>query len=367
VRFKPVRKAVFPVAGLGTRFLPATKAMPKEMLPVVDKPLIQYAVEEAAAAGIEQMIFVTGRNKRAIEDHFDRAPELEQQLAGGNKQALLDALMSATPRGVSFVYVRQPEPLGLGHAVLCALPVVNDEPFAVILADDLIDAQPGVTAQLVQTYERYGASAIAVQDVPRADTGRYGIVATESLPDGQAGEERVRAIVEKPQPEDAPSTLAAAAAKSSSPTRSPAAWPSAKSSHAASRACATTAARRRVSSRPTSRWGAGRGCSPTSPDVSSGTRDLRGCAREPDCARGAQPMPVGIDERSSAKWPRGRRANPRSPGRPKWLGPGAGDRRGFQRPILNARGRPGEISGLAPGRNIRAGAAPSRRMRRRRR
>jgi len=184
VRFKPVRKAVFPVAGLGTRFLPATKAMPKEMLPVVDKPLIQYAVEEAAAAGIEQMIFVTGRNKRAIEDHFDRAPELEQQLAGGNKQALLDALMSATPRGVSF------------------------EPFAVILADDLIDAQPGVTAQLVQTYERYGASAIAVQDVPRADTGRYGIVATESLPDGQAGEERVRAIVEKPQPEDAPSTLA---------------------------------------------------------------------------------------------------------------------------------------------------------------
>ncbi|MCA3225490.1 MAG: UTP--glucose-1-phosphate uridylyltransferase GalU [Burkholderiales bacterium] len=208
MRFKPVRKAVFPVAGLGTRFLPATKAMPKEMLPVVDKPLIQYAVEEAAAAGIEQMIFVTGRNKRAIEDHFDRAPELEQQLAGGNKQALLDALMSATPRGVSFVYVRQPEPLGLGHAVLCALPVVNDEPFAVILADDLIDAQPGVTAQLVQTYERYGASAIAVQDVPRADTGRYGIVATESLPDGQAGEERVRAIVEKPQPEDAPSTLA---------------------------------------------------------------------------------------------------------------------------------------------------------------
>lgn len=196
------------MAGLGTRFLPATKAMPKEMLPVVDKPLIQYAVEEAAAAGIEQMIFVTGRNKRAIEDHFDRAPELEQQLAGGNKQALLEALMSATPRGVSFVYVRQPEPLGLGHAVLCALPVVNDEPFAVILADDLIDAQPGVTAQLVQTYERYGASAIAVQDVPRAETGKYGIVATESLPDGQAGEERVRAIVEKPQPEDAPSTLA---------------------------------------------------------------------------------------------------------------------------------------------------------------
>jgi UTP--glucose-1-phosphate uridylyltransferase len=205
VRFKPVRKAVFPVAGLGTRFLPATKAMPKEMLPVVDKPLIQYAVEEAAAAGIEQMIFVTGRNKRAIEDHFDRSPELEQQLAKSGKQELMDALMSATPKGVSFVYVRQPEPLGLGHAVLCALPVVNDEPFAVILADDLIDAQPGVTAQLVQTYEQYGASVVAVEDVPREDSGKYGIVATEPL---NEREERVRSIVEKPKPEEAPSTLA---------------------------------------------------------------------------------------------------------------------------------------------------------------
>ncbi|MCA3217184.1 MAG: UTP--glucose-1-phosphate uridylyltransferase GalU [Burkholderiales bacterium] len=205
MKFKPVRKAVFPVAGLGTRFLPATKAMPKEMLPVVDKPLIQYAVEEAVAAGIEQMIFVTGRNKRAIEDHFDRAPELEQQLAAGGKRELMDALMSATPKGVSFVYVRQPEPLGLGHAVLCALPVVNDEPFAVILADDLIDAQPGVTAQLVQTYEQFGASVVAVEDVPRTDTGKYGIVATESL---NEREERVRSIVEKPKPEEAPSTLA---------------------------------------------------------------------------------------------------------------------------------------------------------------
>jgi UTP--glucose-1-phosphate uridylyltransferase len=205
MKFKPVRKAVFPVAGLGTRFLPATKAMPKEMLPVVDKPLIQYAVEEAAAAGIEQMIFVTGRNKRAIEDHFDRAPELEQQLAASGKRELMDALMSATPKGVSFVYVRQPEPLGLGHAVLCALPVVNDEPFAVILADDLIDAQPGVTAQLVQTYEQFGASVVAVEDVPRADTGKYGIVATEPL---NEREERVRSIVEKPKPEEAPSTLA---------------------------------------------------------------------------------------------------------------------------------------------------------------
>ena len=201
-----VRKAVFPVAGMGTRFLPATKAMPKEMLPVVDKPLIQYAVEEAAAAGIEQMIFVTGRNKRAIEDHFDRAPELEAQLAAAGKHDLLEQLMSATPRGVSFVYVRQPEPLGLGHAVLCAQPVVGDEPFAVILADDLIDATPGVTAQLVQSYARHGASVLAVEDVPLADTSKYGIVAAQPM--GSDGEERVTAIVEKPRPDEAPSTLA---------------------------------------------------------------------------------------------------------------------------------------------------------------
>ncbi|MDZ7651148.1 MAG: UTP--glucose-1-phosphate uridylyltransferase GalU [Burkholderiaceae bacterium] len=200
-----VRKAVFPVAGLGTRFLPATKAMPKEMLPIVDKPLIQYAVEEAAAAGIEQMIFVTGRNKRSIEDHFDRAPELEQQLDAGRKHDLLAALMSATPRGVSFVYVRQPEPLGLGHAVLCAQPVVGDEPFAVILADDLIDAEPGVTAQLVQTYIDHGTSVLAVENVPLADTSKYGIVATEVV---NPREERVTRIIEKPKPEEAPSTLA---------------------------------------------------------------------------------------------------------------------------------------------------------------
>jgi len=200
-----VRKAVFPVAGLGTRFLPATKAMPKEMLPVVDKPLIQYAVEEAAAAGIEQMIFVTGRNKRAIEDHFDRAPELEQQLDAGRKHDLMAALMSATPKGVSFVYVRQPEPLGLGHAVLCAQPVVGDEPFAVILADDLIDAMPGVTAQLVQTYEDHGTSVLAVENVPLADTSKYGIVGTEIV---NPREERVTRIIEKPKPEEAPSTLA---------------------------------------------------------------------------------------------------------------------------------------------------------------
>ncbi len=200
-----VRKAVFPVAGLGTRFLPATKAMPKEMLPVVDKPLIQYAVEEAAAAGIEQMIFVTGRNKRAIEDHFDRAPELEQQLAAGKKQALLDAVMSATPKGVNFVFVRQPEQLGLGHAVLCAEPVVGDEPFAVILADDLIDATPGVTAQLVETFNRTNCSVLAVENVPKEDTSKYGIVASTAL---NAQEERVTGMVEKPDPADAPSTLA---------------------------------------------------------------------------------------------------------------------------------------------------------------
>ncbi len=200
-----VRKAVFPVAGLGTRFLPATKAMPKEMLPVVDKPLIQYAVEEAAAAGIEQMIFVTGRGKRAIEDHFDRAPELEQILDTQRKHALLERLMSATPKGVNFVYVRQPEPLGLGHAVLCAEAVVGDEPFAVILADDLIDADPGVTAQLVDSHRRTGASVLAVEDVPPQDTSKYGIVATEPM---NRREERVTRIVEKPRPEDAPSTLA---------------------------------------------------------------------------------------------------------------------------------------------------------------
>ena len=200
-----VRKAVFPVAGLGTRFLPATKAMPKEMLPVVDKPLIQYAVEEAAAAGIEQMIFVTGRGKRAIEDHFDRSPELEQILDAQRKHDLLELLLSATPHGVNFVYVRQPEPLGLGHAVLCAEQVVGDEPFAVILADDLIDANPGVTAQLVESWRRTGASVLAVEDVPREDTSKYGIVAAEPM---NKHEERVTRIVEKPSPDEAPSTLA---------------------------------------------------------------------------------------------------------------------------------------------------------------
>jgi UTP--glucose-1-phosphate uridylyltransferase len=202
---RKVRKAVFPAAGFGTRFLPATKAMPKEMMPVVDKPLIQYAVEEAAEAGIEQMIIITGRNKRAIEDHFDRVPELEQELLAKGKHDLYEALHSATPNGVNFIFIRQSEQLGLGHAVLCAQPVIGDEPFAVILADDLIDAHPGVTRQLVAAYERHEASVLAVQDVPLAETSRYGIVASVPL---AGGTERVTAMVEKPKSSDAPSTLA---------------------------------------------------------------------------------------------------------------------------------------------------------------
>jgi UTP--glucose-1-phosphate uridylyltransferase len=202
---RKVRKAVFPAAGFGTRFLPATKAMPKEMLPVLDKPLIQYAVEEAAEAGIEQMIIITGRNKRAIEDHFDRVPELEQELLAKGKHELYEALHSATPEGVSFIFIRQSEQLGLGHAVLCAQPVVGDEPFAVILADDLIDASPGVTSQLVAAYEQYGASVLAVQDVPRSETRRYGIVASTPI---DSHIERVTGMVEKPDPAAAPSTLA---------------------------------------------------------------------------------------------------------------------------------------------------------------
>jgi UTP--glucose-1-phosphate uridylyltransferase len=203
---KTVRKAVFPVAGLGTRFLPATKAMPKEMLPVVDKPLIQYAVEEAAAAGISQMIFITGRHKRSIEDHFDRTPELEAELAAKGKSELLDIVRNISPEADSFVYIRQPEPLGLGHAVLCAQPVVGDEPFAVILADDLIDAERPVIGQLIDARTaRGGGSVLAVEDVPRADTGKYGIVSCDAL---DARTSRVSHIVEKPAADEAPSTLA---------------------------------------------------------------------------------------------------------------------------------------------------------------
>jgi UTP--glucose-1-phosphate uridylyltransferase len=207
---KKIRKAVFPVAGLGSRFLPATKAQPKEMLPIVDKPLIQYAVEEAVAAGITEMIFITGRNKRAIEDHFDKAYELEAELAAAGKAQLLELVQNVIPKHINCIYIRQSAPLGLGHAVLCARPVVGDEPFAVLLADDLMDVAPGqmpVMAQMTQIYQREGASLLAVQDVPRADTKQYGIVSvTPYLP----GLERVDSMVEKPSPESAPSTLAVA-------------------------------------------------------------------------------------------------------------------------------------------------------------
>ncbi len=202
---KSVRKAVFPVAGMGTRFLPATKASPKEMLPIVDKPLIQYAVEEAVAAGITDMIFVTGRSKRAIEDHFDKAYELESELERRGKTQLLEFVQNLLPKDINCIYIRQSEALGLGHAVLCAQPVIGDEPFAVLLADDLLDGAVPVMKQMVEAYDYYRCSVLGVQDVPREDTASYGIVAAKPL-----GErvERVEAIVEKPKPEIAPSTLA---------------------------------------------------------------------------------------------------------------------------------------------------------------
>jgi UTP--glucose-1-phosphate uridylyltransferase len=200
-----LRKAVFPVAGLGSRFLPVTKASPKEMLPVVDKPLIQFAVEEAASAGITEMIFVTGRNKRAIEDHFDKAYELETELERKNKNVLLDMVRSVLPEGVRCVYLRQAEPLGLGHAVLCAQPVVGDEPFAVILADDLMDSQPPAMARMAQVFAREGASLLGVEEVPRDQTQSYGIVTIDKMEDDLA---RIHSIVEKPKPAAAPSNLA---------------------------------------------------------------------------------------------------------------------------------------------------------------
>lgn len=198
-------KAVFPVAGLGTRFLPATKASPKEMLPIVDKPLIQYAVEEAMAAGITEMIFITGRSKRAIEDHFDKAYELEAELEARGRTQMLEALRSILPKQVTCVYIRQAEALGLGHAVLCAKPVVGDEPFAVILADDLMDGDPPALNQMVELYRAHGASILGVEDVARSETSSYGIVDAEAMSSGVL---RVNSIVEKPQPADAPSTLA---------------------------------------------------------------------------------------------------------------------------------------------------------------
>ena len=203
-----IRKAVFPVAGLGSRFLPATKAQPKEMLPIVDKPLIQYAVEEAVEAGITEMIFITGRNKRAIEDHFDKAYELEAELEVAGKAQLLDLVREVIPKNIHCMYIRQSEALGLGHAVLCARPIVGSDPFAVILADDFMQAapgQPGVMAQMTAQFAQQQASILAVQDVAREQTRQYGIVS--ATPFGERLE-KVRAIVEKPAPDVAPSTLA---------------------------------------------------------------------------------------------------------------------------------------------------------------
>ena len=199
-----ITKAVFPVAGFGSRFLPATKASPKEMLPVVDKPLIQYAVEEAAAAGITDMIFITGRNKRAIEDHFDKAYELETELAARNKTALLETVQSATPPGINCIYIRQTEALGLGHAVLCAAPVVGNESFAVLLADDLIDATIPVMRQMALIADRDDCSVIGVMEIPPADIGSYGVVETGTMRERAAPIER---IMEKPAPGSTPSTL----------------------------------------------------------------------------------------------------------------------------------------------------------------
>jgi UTP--glucose-1-phosphate uridylyltransferase len=200
-----ITKAVFPVAGLGTRFLPATKASPKEMLPVVDKPLIQYAVEEAAAAGITDMIFITGRNKRAIEDHFDKAYELETELERKRKAELLETAQSVAPPGINCIYIRQSEPLGLGHAVLCAAPVVGGEPFAVLLADDLIDAGVPVMKQMIDVAVRERCSAIGVMNVAPADVGNYGIVETAK---GEGRIAPITRIVEKPKPGTTRSTRA---------------------------------------------------------------------------------------------------------------------------------------------------------------
>ena len=201
---KPIKKCVFPVAGMGTRFLPATKASPKEMLPIVDKPLIQYAVEEAVEAGCTEMVFITGRNKRSIEDHFDKAYELETELELRQKDKLLAHVRDILPPNITCLYIRQTEALGLGHAVLCAQAAVGDEPFAVILADDLIDAPKGALKQMVDVYNQSGNSVLGVETVDPSQTGSYGIVEVEKLKNYQ----RVVNIVEKPKPEEAPSNLA---------------------------------------------------------------------------------------------------------------------------------------------------------------
>ena len=201
---KPIKKCVFPVAGMGTRFLPATKASPKEMLPIVDKPLIQYAVEEAVEAGCTEMVFITGRNKRSIEDHFDKAYELETELELRQKDKLLAHVRDILPPNITCMYIRQTEALGLGHAVLCAQAAVGNEPFAVILADDLIDTPKGALKQMVDVYNQSGNSVLGVETVDPSQTGSYGIVEVEKLKSYQ----RVVNIVEKPKPEEAPSNLA---------------------------------------------------------------------------------------------------------------------------------------------------------------
>ncbi|WP_370389352.1 UTP--glucose-1-phosphate uridylyltransferase GalU [Snodgrassella alvi] len=200
---QPIRKCVFPVAGMGTRFLPATKASPKEMLPIVDKPLIQYAVEEAVAAGCTELVFITGRNKRCIEDHFDKAYELETELAYRNQNKLLDFVQDILPPNVTCLYIRQPLALGLGHAVLCSRAAIGKENFAVVLADDLIDAQPGALSQMMEVYYRTGCNVLGVENIDPQQTGAYGIVeiAREDTDD------YIQSIVEKPHPDDAPSHL----------------------------------------------------------------------------------------------------------------------------------------------------------------
>ena len=200
-----IRTAVFPVAGRGTRFLPATKASPKEMLPIVDKPLIQYAAEEALGAGAEKLVFITGSAKRAIEDHFDTNQELESELEAQGKRDLLDAIRGIVPSYASCIYIRQPAPLGLGHAVLCSRPAVGDEPFYIHLADDLIDGQEPCLKQMARAFEARGASILGVETVDRSQTDKYGIVAVERIDDRLS---LVKRIVEKPKPADAPSNLA---------------------------------------------------------------------------------------------------------------------------------------------------------------
>jgi UTP--glucose-1-phosphate uridylyltransferase len=200
-----IRSAVFPVAGRGTRFLPATKASPKEMLPVVDKPLIQYAVEEAVAAGATKLVFVTGSSKRAIEDHFDTDVELERALTDSGKTDLVELIRNIVPKGVTCIYIRQGEPLGLGHAVLCARPAVGDEPFFVHLADDLIAGESPCLKQMADDYQLHGGSIVAVEEVPHEDTSSYGIV---GLDDDGSQSQRIVSIVEKPKPADAPSNQA---------------------------------------------------------------------------------------------------------------------------------------------------------------